>query len=641
MPSEPSRKSAALRTVVALAFLLALTAGFYWRLTISNQYTWLEGPDSAFNVRPWLDFQARELHRGHLPLWDPYEWGGQSLVGQIQPGFTNPLNWILFALPLRDGHIALGVLHWYWVLIHWLGAVFGYALCRDLKAGQAASLLGASVFALTGFVGHTDWPQILMAAIWMPVVLLFFARLFRGKRPRSSAAFCGAALGLAFLSGHHQIPIDATVLLGALWLWFLIPRWRKRDAWLCAAIFVAVWLLVSAFQALPAMEYGRHAVRWAGAPEPSRWNDRVPLSVHAQFSFDWNVIPGLVVSRMRFDFNPFVGITAAFLALSALCLRGRDREVRLFTAVTLGGLILALGVHTPVYRLLYRWVPFVEKARMPSMAIVFAQLGIAALAALALGAWSARMPRLRHVGWLALTLALAESVNAAAHLGRLDRPGGYWKLIRDQEDVAEFLRRQPGWFRVEVNEDDVPYNFGDLYGIEHFGSFVSSMPENVFHVVGHAETPRLFGIRYRVARGPATPAERVVFQSRSGLKVFRNPDIEDPLWSVHDPPCGAPDRLRVESREPGAMIVEADLACPGLVVTGDPYAKGWRVLVDGRKARMREFAGVVRAVPAEAGPHRIEYLYRPGMVYWGAALSALGFALAAAVWRLDCGVPHG
>jgi uncharacterized membrane protein YfhO len=88
------------------------------------------------------------------------------------------------------------------------------------------------------------------------------------------------------------------------------------------------------------------------------------------------------------------------------------------------------------------------------------------------------------------------------------------------------------------------------------------------------------------------------------------------------------------------MMVEADMACPGLVVTGDPYAKGWRVYVDGRKAVMQEFAGVVRAVPVGAGHHRIEYVYRPATVYWGAALSALGFALAAFVWLRPGAAPH-
>ena len=206
------------RTAGALLVLLLLTAGFYWKLTISREWTFLEGPDLANVVRPWLDFEAREFHAGRLPLWDPYEWGGHTLIGQVQPGITNPLNWVLFAMPLRDGHIPVSTLHWYWVLIHWLGAVFCYALCRDLGAGHTASLLGGCIFALAGFVGHTDWPQILMSSIWVPLVLLFFARVVRGYRPASSAALCGAALGMAFLSGHHVVPTFTAVLLGAMWL---------------------------------------------------------------------------------------------------------------------------------------------------------------------------------------------------------------------------------------------------------------------------------------------------------------------------------------------------------------------------------------------------------------------------------------
>jgi len=130
------------RTPSALFALLLLTAAFYWKLTISDDWTWLEGPDQANVVRPWLDLQAREFHAGRIPLWDPYEWAGHTLIGQVQPGITNPLNWILFAMPLRDGHIPVSTLHWYWVLIHWLGAAACYSLCRDLGAGHIASVAG-------------------------------------------------------------------------------------------------------------------------------------------------------------------------------------------------------------------------------------------------------------------------------------------------------------------------------------------------------------------------------------------------------------------------------------------------------------------------------------------------------------------
>ena len=402
------------RTAGALLVLLLLTAGFYWKLTISREWTFLEGPDLANVVRPWLDFEAREFHAGRFPLWDPYEWGGHTLIGQVQPGITNPLNWMLFAMPLRDGHIPVTTLHWYWVLIHWLGAVFCYALCRDLGAGYTASLLGGCVFALAGFVGHTDWPQILMSSIWVPLVLLFFARVVRGCRAASSAALCGAALGMAFLSGHHVVPTFTAVLLGAMWLVYLsgtgllaVCRASRtgpescRCGWVTPPSSARCGCWCAAVQVLPAIEYAKQSLRWAGAPEPLRWGQPVPYDVHAHYSLGWPSVGGIVLPGISLHANPHVGFVAVVLALVALWYRRRDALVRWFGLVALGGLLLALGKDFPPYWLIYRFVPMVEKAREPAMAIVLCQAGIAVLAALGAGVVSeARVGR--HPGARAL-----------------------------------------------------------------------------------------------------------------------------------------------------------------------------------------------------------------------------------------------
>jgi len=163
------------------------------------------------------------------------------------------------------------------------------------------------------------------------------------------------------------------------------------------------------------------------------------------------------------------------------------------------------------------------------------------------------------------------------------------------------------------------------------------MPERVQKMFGDERSPRLFGIEYRVAKQPAHPWQVEVFQSRSGLKVYRDPRIGQPLWSVHDAPCGASDTLRITSRVAGEMAIQADLACPGLVVAGDPWFQGWRAWVDGRRVPIQAFEDVVRAVPVPSGRHRIEFRYRPGSVYWGGALSLLGLILAAAVSRRERG----
>jgi hypothetical protein len=599
------------RTFGSLALLLALTAGFYWKITISGQWTFLEASDVANQVRPWLDFQAREFHAGHLPLWDPFEWGGHSLIGQVQPGLANPLNWILFAMPLRDGHIPITTLHWYWVLIHWMGAAFCYALCRDLRCGHVASILGGAVFALTGFMGHTDWPQILLSAAWIPLVLLFFLRVLRGERPMSSAAICGAALGMMFLGSHPVIPVFAGLVMGALWLWAMV-RDRRRVRY--AAIFGVICLGIAAAQVLPAVEYGKQALRWAGAPEPLHWNERVPFSEHARYSLGWPSVAGIVVPGISEHANPYLGMVAIALAALSIWNRRRLPHIGWLVAFALGGLCLALGKDFPPYWLLWRFVPIVEKAREPAFGIVLFHAGIAVLVAL-----GATTLRLRYV-WIALALFLAESVNDAAHLSRFDRPGSYATMIERQSDIAGFLKTQPGWFRVDIDEDAIPYNFGDLYGIEHFGALVSSMPERTQRLLGHEETPRLFGVQYHVGRTPTNPAQREVFGSRSGLKVFRDPRIAEPMWAMRTEPCASSDHFAAVTRTPDYVVIDADLACSGLVVVGDAFYPGWRARVDGRRAPVQEITAV-RAVRAEKGPHRVEFVYRPASVYWGFGLA--------------------
>ncbi len=700
--------------------LFLIVAAFYWKITLTNQYTWLDSPDFANQVLPWYQFQASEWRQGRVPLWEPHQWGGQPLGGQAQPGVFYPPNWLLFLLPLKRGWIRQSFLEWYFVLVHYAAALFCYWLCRDLGRSRAASLLAGLGFALSGWMGVTDWPQMLNGAMWTPLVFLFLLRAVRGERPGRSAALAGAFLGVAFLSGHHQIPIFVTLACAGIWLWHLFPKGRFNPVLAGPAVLFGVFLfLLSALQTLPAYEYGTLAVRWVGADHPVGWKEPVPYPVHAEYGLRGLSVLGIVVPGISRHADPFVGIVLFSLALVAVAAAWRERTVRLLAVMAIAGLFFALSAHGLIQGVLYALVPMVDKARNPSMAVFIFHFGIAVLSAYGIDHYlfldqsvSNRFVRVTAgFGVLVLGVLLVCSLAAVNFRVDPDRPamvalialllalvlyafrhhnlgasalagiGGlllveaslgnsmfFWhsrsapnlllKKLAQDTDIVEFLRRQTGPVRVEVDEQAIPYNFGDWHGVDTSGGYLASVTANVQRVASSHTARMLLGTRYYIGAKPQEQAQVEVFRGASGLKVYMNPEAFPRAWAVHkvvtaaqgaeierrlEAPlprlreeafvtgaapaletCAEADSVRMARRTAKRVEVEAIMGCRGMVVVGDAFFPGWQAKVDGRPVPVHEAYGFLRGVVVERGRHRIEMVYRPASVILGGVLTAIG-----------------
>ena len=411
---RPSYVAPVIRRIAGPFALLLMAIGFFWKLVLTTQYSWIESPDIANQVVPWLNYQAMQFHAHRLPLWDPFLFGGQSLIGQGQPGAAYPLNWILFAMPLDQGHINLDILNWYFVAIHYLAALFCYFLCRDMGRGRTAAVLGGAAFGLGGYVLFTDWPQMINGAIWGPLVFLFLFRAARGVRPMANAVFSGLFLGVSWLSGHHQIPIFLTLATCGVWLYFLFEHGRlRRELVAPAAVFAAFFVCAGALQTWPAYEYGREAVRWSGSQhDPLRWNEPVPYTVHQAFSISPIYLLGILIPGYSTTSNPFIGVSGLALAAFGLACFWKKKEVRIIFAAGVAGLFLALAKNDVFHGMLYAVVPFVEKARSPGAAIYLAQFAVAVLMAFGLDAFRApgARPLLRRFAYIVLGCGVVASL---------------------------------------------------------------------------------------------------------------------------------------------------------------------------------------------------------------------------------------
>lgn len=639
-----------MRQCAAAAGLLLLLVAVYWKLVLPGpRYVWFDHYDMCQLEVPRLIFIARSIHEGRFPLWDPHVWAGLPVIGAAQPGAVYPLNLLFELLPLDGGTIPLARLNWLFLAMHSLGAWFFYLLCRDQGLSRPPSLAGAISFSCAGYFGSVPWLDVGNGICWTPMILLFAMRLWRGRQAFQSAVLLGVTLGLCWLSGHHEVPliISYTVLFGSLTA--AVRRWRVL-AW--TALALALGAAISAVQTLPLYEFGRQAARWVGAPEPIRWNQKVPYASLAQYSLPWKGIAGLLAPGVTPEGHTtaFVGLTIAVLAVLALRYRWRDPAVRTASYIGLGGLVYALGASTPIHKLLYLALPMLDKARNPVRGLSLVTLAVSLLAAFGFEVFAGK-PKRALTKTLAAAALIALVVLEAGTVTRmrivpLDRKQDVCATaLIDHRDLAARLRSESGLGRIAVDREAVMTSLGDLYGFDQLQSFVAAVPANALrHELHTARTQALFGVTHSIGRTlvrkpSALPrawiAHAVLRVKEDGelRAAVQNPALDLARTAVMlaaDTPaleaCAGPEEVIVRRPDPSAVVLDSTLRCRGLVVLSDVYYPGWAAWLDGQPAPLYEAYGVFRSVIAPAGQHRIEMRYQPDAVRRGLILTLAGAA---------------
>jgi hypothetical protein len=103
----------------------------------------------------------------------------------------------------------------------------------------------------------------------------------------------------------------------------------------------------------------------------------------------------------------------------------------------------------------------------------------------------------------------------------------------------------------------------------------------------------------------------------------------------------AKETCRIVASEPNRVVVEANLQAAGLLVLGDTYYPGWTAWREGTAESERTELPILRTnrcfrgVLLEAGPSRITFEYVPKLLYWGAAISGLGWGILAVLAGLN------
>jgi hypothetical protein len=328
------------------------------------------------------------LHHS-LPYWNPYIFGGMPFWAHFESTIFYPLGFLFWLIPPDRAY-------GYSIFLHFvLAGLFMYGLVRSLGIGRAGSFVAAAIYTCNGFVmallylGHMCpiWSY-----IWLPAVIYFLNRAMMSSTPYISACLAGTLWGVQILAGAPQ---DAFyTFLGAML--FLACRVENRAGWsgnllkplIIASLFFTTGAALSAMQIIPAFELIHNSVR-----EGLDSYDMVTIASYPLQGIITAIIPNffgsyaentLWVANVPWSIpqqNLYVGILPLVLVCCISYRNSQNKRIIIFASIlSVMALLLALGRHTPIYKIAYL-LPGFDRFRAPSKIIVLWVFGLAILAA--------------------------------------------------------------------------------------------------------------------------------------------------------------------------------------------------------------------------------------------------------------------
>jgi hypothetical protein len=214
---------------------------------------------------PLFDYAFQRLRNGEFPLWDPSVYSGMSFVTSIPASLFYPPTWLMFLLRMNSERLSFQAMEDLMLAHVWLAFFLCYLWLRGKRLHELAAILGAGVFAYSGFM--CTWVQHLGTAggfAWMPLGLWGIDQAVERTswRPLWKLAVASA---MCFLAGYPPMWFVFAFLMGV----YALTQGLKVVPGTVAALVFS--LAMVAVQILPTAEATRlrlPELRYAGTHDP-------------------------------------------------------------------------------------------------------------------------------------------------------------------------------------------------------------------------------------------------------------------------------------------------------------------------------------------------------------------------------------
>jgi hypothetical protein len=326
---------------------------------------------------------------GDFAQWNPFILGGIPYIAAGGHGDIFYPTFILRQLMPVDV-----VITWSLLLHLFLAGLFTYYLLRTFTFGFWPALFAGVAYMMSGQVASLVSPghegKIYVSAL-APLLLLMIVRAVRDGRAWAWGMIA-LITGLAILTPHYQMVYYLALLCIPFTIWIAL---RGRDQpiaravaarrVLIAGIAAVLGLAIAAVQFFPFYAYLDFAAR--GTERGYEYATSYSLPPEEMLNFYLPHFSGFI--ELYWGRNPiklhseYIGAVVLLVAGFAFGAVQRRRELWFWGIAGLVATLVALGGHTPFYRLWYL-LPMMKVVRAPAMIFYIAQLAIAVFAAIGL-----------------------------------------------------------------------------------------------------------------------------------------------------------------------------------------------------------------------------------------------------------------
>ncbi len=366
--------------LLAPAIFAVLTVAMFFDVLASGSrvLSW-PSTDLALQFIPWREFGFSQLRAGNLALWNPHIYGGTPYFAGFQSALLYPPNWLHLILPIGvaiNGIIALHV---------FCAGYFTSLWCQRRQISTGGSIVAGAMFMFSGpyflhiYAGHLPH---LCVMVWAPLILLAIDGLSRDGR--IGWALVGAiAVAMQVFAGHPQYVYYTAIAFGLYTVLLLVKSPHRLRLVACFVVIYLGGAMLAAVQLLQGIETTGESVRGPGTAFEFASTFSLPpgnLLTLITPHFFGRLPDGYWGPGYLWEMCIWVSLTGLVLAIVAAV--SDRRWLNLVTLVMAGlMLLLALGRHTPVYRLMYDYVPYYDGFRGTVKFAYLAMLFVAALAA--------------------------------------------------------------------------------------------------------------------------------------------------------------------------------------------------------------------------------------------------------------------